>query len=167
MDLLSNQSRVTRMYYNAQSNNRTSQSVPAKYSATLSKPLISDPNNGWNLAINRFRIPLSGIPLTPDNIPFQTWQVALGYSAEGTTTYKSAYVPQYGEKFSSLYDYVLNTNASGVSFITKGTYLNGIFTSVSSFTLGPLTGTPIMASNGTYIAVGATGTTKITISFFF
>ena len=60
MNYLSDQPRVTRLYYNAQVHNRTTQSEEAKYSATLSKALISDPNNGWNLAINRFRIPLAG-----------------------------------------------------------------------------------------------------------
>jgi hypothetical protein len=72
-----------REYYNAAYFNDSGQNQQAKYSTSLLKPLLKEPGN-WKLAINRMRIPLSGIPLSKNNIPYQTWEVGLSYKKTST-----------------------------------------------------------------------------------
>ena len=83
-----------REYYNAAYFNQSGISQIAKYEVALLKPFFTDPDR-WKLAINRFRVPLSGIPLTSHNIPFEMWQVGLGYLNGVQTTIELAYVPQF------------------------------------------------------------------------
>jgi hypothetical protein len=71
-----------REYFNATYYNNSGETQNAKYDTTLLKPFFNDPDK-WKLAINRMRIPLSGIPLTKNNIPFEQWQVGLSYQNNG------------------------------------------------------------------------------------
>jgi hypothetical protein len=83
-----------REYFNAEFFNLSEDTVPATYSTTLLKPMIHNPEK-YIMCINRFRLPLSGIPLTRNGIPFQQWQVGLGYQNAGAgTVFKPVYVPQ-------------------------------------------------------------------------
>lgn len=66
----------------------------SRYSTTLLKPLFGDPDH-WKLAINRAVVPLSGMPLTANNIPFLEWQIGLGFYDGSTYTTILSYVPQY------------------------------------------------------------------------
>ena len=102
--MFSNELRTTRFYYNAQSHNRTNSTVSAVYQDTQLKDLFRD-TSSYDLAINRFRVPLN-MPLTPNNIPFQKWQVGLSYTStvDGTTTIELAYVPQYNQQSELCFD---------------------------------------------------------------
>lgn len=88
-----------REYFNATYFNNSGQNQIARYDTTLLKPFFPNPDQ-WKLAINRMRVPLSGIPLTKNNIPFQAWQVGLGYTTSKTTVPDDfqAYVPQVNQK---------------------------------------------------------------------
>lgn len=88
-----------REYFNASYFNQSGQNQLAKYETTLLKPFFHDPDK-WKLAINRMRVPLSGIPLTRNNIPFQQWLVGLDYRpvASGTGGQSTTeYVKQYNQ----------------------------------------------------------------------
>lgn len=127
-----------REYFNASYFNQTGQNQIAKYDTTLLKPLFNDPDK-WKLAINRFRIPLSGIPLTKNNIPFETWEVGVGYQPSAndwTTSY--SYVPQYNPQTTSNINQLNGINYLGNSY----TYLsNSGFTQTSTnFTSGNVFG---------------------------
>ena len=86
-----------REYFNTAYFNTTGTDQLAKYETTLLKPFFNNPDK-WKLAINRARVPLNGIPLTGNNIPFEQWGVALYYQTDNTGTGKhlsEAFVPQY------------------------------------------------------------------------
>jgi hypothetical protein len=112
-----------REYYNAAYFNNSGQTQQAKYSTTLLKPLLKDTGN-WKLAINRMRIPLSGIPLTKKNIPFQSWLCGINYTTSATDTGYSGVsnVKQYGQYTQS--DYIsisINNNLEWEQWIiTQG-----------------------------------------------
>ena len=104
-----------RLYFNVEITNSTTQNILAKSETTLLKPLFRDPEN-WDLCINRFRLPLNGIPLTRNNIPFEQWQVSLGFYNNSQWTYKSSYVPQYNPAYNTLLTptaYALSHGANG------------------------------------------------------
>jgi len=88
-----------REYLNITYFNQSGTNQIAKYETTLLKPLFHDPNK-WQLAVNRFRIPLSGIPLTSNNIPFNQWQIGFTYQTQAGTPLNDVfkYVPQYNQK---------------------------------------------------------------------
>jgi len=90
-----------RLYFNVEITNNTTENILAKSETTLLKPLFRDPEN-WDLCINRFRLPLNGIPLTRNNIPFEQWQVSLGFYNNSQWTYKSSYVPQYNPAYKTV-----------------------------------------------------------------
>ena len=69
-----------REYFNATYFNNSGTIQQAKYQTSFLKPFLNDPDK-WKLAINRMRVPLSGIPLTRNNIPFEQWQVGLQYNS--------------------------------------------------------------------------------------
>jgi hypothetical protein len=84
-----------REYFNASYFNKSGTTQIAKYETTLLKPFFQDPDQ-WKLAINRFRLPLSAIPLTKNNIPHRQWQIGIQYSPlDGTPTSDVEYVKQY------------------------------------------------------------------------
>lgn len=86
-----------REYFNATYFNNSGQNQIAKYDTTLLKPFFNDPDK-WKLSINRMRVPLSGIPLTKNNIPFEQWQVGLGYFNGTQQQVEYAYVEQVNQK---------------------------------------------------------------------
>lgn len=90
-----------REYYNAAYFNKSGSNQIAKYEATLLKPFFNDPDK-WKLAINRFRVPLSAIPLNANNIPFEQWQVGIGFNSSTITRNAFDFVPQYNQKFQSI-----------------------------------------------------------------
>jgi len=93
-----------REYFNAQYFNNSGQNQIARYDTTLLKPFFKNPDQ-WKLAINRMRVPLSGIPLTKNNIPFQQWQVGIKFQRSYTDTLEindEAYVPQFNASTSVL-----------------------------------------------------------------
>jgi hypothetical protein len=119
-----------REYFNASYFNQSGQNQLAKYETTLLKPFFHDPDK-WKLAINRMRVPLSGIPLTRNNIPFQQWLVGLDYRpvASGTGGQSTTeYVEQYNQSTTNQYTTYSINNSLGVE-----TYL---LTSSSSTLLG-------------------------------
>lgn len=93
-----------REYFNATYFNNSGQNQIARYDTTLLKPFFNDPDK-WKLAINRMRVPLSGIPLTKNNIPFEQWQVGLGYFNGTQQQVEYAYVEQINPKTESLDTY--------------------------------------------------------------
>ncbi|MBS1738893.1 MAG: hypothetical protein JSS98_20265 [Bacteroidetes bacterium] len=101
-----------REYFNASYFNKSGSKQIAKYETTLLKPFFNDPDK-WQLAINRFRVPLSGIPLTRNNIPFQKWQVGLYYHNGSTSQVENLYVPQYNLQLSQPIDNYLNLASGG------------------------------------------------------
>ena len=72
-----NTERTERIYFNVEITNQSNVNVQAKADIVLQKPLFREPQR-YDLCINRFRLPLNGIPLTRDNIPFQ--QCILNYT---------------------------------------------------------------------------------------
>ena len=96
------QDRMKKIYYNCEITNPTTSSIEAKYSAGLLKPIIDNPLK-YNINVNRFRLPLNGVPLSRNNIPFQQWQASLGYFDPNSNQwqYSTNYVPQYNPKIVS------------------------------------------------------------------
>jgi hypothetical protein len=97
-----------REYFNATYFNNSGVIQNAKYDTTLLKPFFNDPDK-WKLAINRMRVPLSGIPLTKNNIPFHKWEVGLGFTTSKTTTIDEfqSYVPQLNGGITKETEYVI------------------------------------------------------------
>lgn len=95
-----------REYFNCQYFNQTNQNQNAKYETTLLKPFFNDPDK-WQLAINRFRVPVSTIPLTANNIPFNKWQVGIAYQTSNSSNISSEIntVLQYNQKYDEIYEY--------------------------------------------------------------
>lgn len=105
-----------REYYNATYFNNSGANQIARYDTTLLKPFFPNPDQ-WKLAINRMRVPLSGIPLTRNNIPFQQWQVGLDYRpvASGTGGFNTVeYVEQYNQSTSNQYITYSINNSLGI-----------------------------------------------------
>jgi hypothetical protein len=101
-----------REYFNATYFNNSGQNQIAKYDTTLLKPFFNDPDK-WKLAINRMRVPLSAIPLTKNNIPFNQWEVGLYYSNSGVTKTIKTFVDQYNPTvITSETAYIINNNES-------------------------------------------------------
>lgn len=99
-----------REYFNAGYFNTTGEQQIAKYETVLLKPFFNNPDE-WKLAINRFRVPTSSIPLTANNIPFEQWQVGLGYYDNAQDEIDFSYVPQINPATASIVDdYVISTN---------------------------------------------------------
>jgi len=88
-----------REYFNASYFNKSGRNQAAKYETRLLKPFFNDPDK-WVLAINRMRVPLSGIPLTRNNIPFEQWQVGLSFQRSGGLNFLSdfEYVKQFNRQ---------------------------------------------------------------------
>jgi hypothetical protein len=109
-----------REYFNAAYFNQTTTTQVAKYETTLLKPFFNNPDK-WKLAINRARVPLSAIPLTSHNIPFEKWQVGLNYQTSNVganAQYSGAFVPQYNPKFvSGAVAYNIDNNLKMVKYI--------------------------------------------------
>jgi len=109
-----------REYFNATYFNNSGQNQIARYDTTLLKPFFNDPDK-WKLAINRMRVPLSGIPLTRNNIPFEQWEVGLYYQTdnEGAGQQEDIqFVPQINPKSETLDTYFnlsSNYNSQDVS----------------------------------------------------
>jgi hypothetical protein len=109
-----------REYFNATYFNNSGQNQIARYDTTLLKPFFNDPDK-WKLAINRMRVPLSGIPLTKNNIPFETWQVGLGYTSSSANIPDDfqSYVPQINEKILTHPQYFNIVCTDNASLVTK------------------------------------------------
>jgi hypothetical protein len=145
-----------REYFNTAYFNTTGTDQLAKYETTLLKPFFNNPDK-WKLSINRARVPLNGIPLTANNIPFNQWWVALYFQTDKTGTGKylsESYVPQYNQAFETgNYAYNINTNLEmeiilgySTGFKVYKTYPTQNTTTINS--LGQ-TISPIMAVIGT------------------
>ena len=157
-----NTQQTKREYFNAEITNTTQTNVLAKYETTLLKPLIST-TQGWDLCINRFRLPLSGIPLSVKNIPFQQWEVSLGFKNNGSWTYSSAYVPQYNATISTSSHIALVNTSSG------NQALDGIITSIGQFSvdntqqLPVVVGAPLGVGTVTNTLYSSIGSTQVLI----
>lgn len=81
-------------FYNIDVHNDTDVPVKASYETQLLKSMLENPHN-WEVAIARFRVPLTLIPLTELNIPYRQWRVGMSFTNEGTTTSDAEYVGQY------------------------------------------------------------------------
>ena len=80
-------------YFNISDFNLGGVPTPAKVSLTTTMPLYNRiPRGSLDMAVARFRIPLSGVPLTQHNIPFQQWAVGLQYQSNPVDF---EFVPQY------------------------------------------------------------------------
>lgn len=88
--------KTQRYYFNAEFINNSGQLKDARYDAQLIYPLLDHPNE-YDLCINRARIDLAGIPLNlgDTNIPFEGWEVSLGFNDETQWYYTNAFVPQF------------------------------------------------------------------------
>ncbi|OYZ34476.1 MAG: hypothetical protein B7Y30_06500 [Campylobacterales bacterium 16-40-21] len=107
--------------------------------------------------MNRFRLPLSGIPLSKNNIPFQQWEVALGYydSVTSTWNYQSAYVPQYNPKMDNITSYVFANTPNGYE-IVEGQLVNGVYSVTSTFLFTEQSsGYPVVTGNVNYVIVSS------------
>ena len=96
-----------REYFNCQYFNQTNTTQIAKYETTLLKPFFNDPDK-WKLAINRFRVPISSIPLTANNIPVNRWKVGIAYqknSSGSGLTFDEEVVQQYNQVFDEIYKF--------------------------------------------------------------
>jgi hypothetical protein len=128
--------RTTRLYFNTEITNQTNQNVLAKSDIILQKPLFRNPQQ-FDLCINRFRLPLNGIPLTRDNIPFQQWQVALGFNTDGIWNYETAYVPQYNPQSQTQQNiYCLNSNVENETVSSLNPYTITSTTPLANGTYG-------------------------------
>jgi len=110
-----NNERTERIYFNVEITNQSNVNIQAKADIVLQKPLFRVPQM-YDLCINRFRLPLNGIPLTRDNIPFQQWQVSLGYYANNQWNYQNTFVPQYNPAYKTIYTptaYALSHGSNG------------------------------------------------------
>lgn len=92
-----------REYFNAAYFNQSGETQQAKYETTLLKPFFTNPDE-WKISINRARFPTSLIPLTGNNIPFQQWQVGLGYYNGTQGEIDLSYVPQVNPAVGAFYN---------------------------------------------------------------
>jgi len=106
-----------REYFNASYFNQSGATQVAKYETTLLKPFFHDPDK-WKLSINRLRVPLSGIPLTKNNIPFNQWQVGVGYFNGTQQQIELQYVPQINPQTTTQYSYYNISNNNKIQTIT-------------------------------------------------
>lgn len=130
-----------REYFNASYFNNSGENQIARYDTTLLKPFFPNPDQ-WKLAINRMRVPLSSIPLTKNNIPFQEWQVGIQYQKDknGANLTKSfRYVPQFNPKFTLRYKYYNLADAGQLqlSLINPTSVLSTTQLSNTSYTVLP------------------------------
>jgi len=107
-------SKTQRYYFNVEFINNTRQLQDARYDAQLIYPLLDHPNE-YDICINRARIDLAGIPLNlgGQNIPFQQWEVSLGYYDGTNWNYKNSFVPQFNPKIITTNNYY-SINQDGV-----------------------------------------------------
>jgi len=142
-------SKTERLYFNAEFINNTGTLQDARYDAQLIYPLLDKPNE-YDICINRFRIDLAGIPLNlgNKNIPFNQWEVSLGFYDSNTWVYFNAFVPQFQPK-QITYNYLYNITTSEIQ------KLDADFNIVEST---PISGGAVNGStfdtvyNGTYYA---------------
>jgi len=92
-----------REYFNAAYFNQSGETQQAKYETTLLKPFFNNPDE-WKISINRARFPTSLIPLTGNNIPFEQWQVGLGYYSGSQGEIDLAYVHQINPSIGNFYN---------------------------------------------------------------
>jgi hypothetical protein len=164
-----------REYFNASYFNNSGNTQIAKYDTTLLKPFFEDPDK-WKLAINRMRIPLSGIPLTKNNIPRRQWQVGLSYQPTQSTQLVSdvEYVKQYNgvpvtvqtlnvasTTNISIYDNTFTDQFSSVNFVANnlGTFLIPAYDNINGGTLYYGQSVNVVESEGIFIISSSTGQT--------
>ena len=142
--------KMKKIYYNCEIVNQTSNNIEASYSASLLKPILDNPMQ-YNLNVNRFRLPMGGIPLTENNIQaFEKYEVGIGYTNNGVTNYATAFVPQYNQTTKQL-QYVLSIDSGGNSLLNQIVLPNTV---VETINLGNLGANPIMRTVlGTYIFI--------------
>ena len=161
MNLL-HQDKTKRIFYNAEIINNGTTPIKAEYDVQLLKPLIDNSLEDWTLNINRFRLPLYNIPLTTHNIPFQQWQVSLGYNTDGDSwMYNSAFVPQYNQKLASVSAYVMESNGSQ-NIIARGKPSQGSFNQTSnSANIG--SGQIVSCGNQQFLVCSLTNSSTVSI----
>jgi hypothetical protein len=148
--------RMRNEFYNAEIINESVNDIECKYNAILSAPLLENPEN-YNVAVNRFRVPITSIPLTKNNIPFKKWQVQLGYNDNNLWNYNNQYVPQLNEKNDGTNAYMFVNTSTGYKFV-RDAMNNNSCTRVQSidFTY-PSNEYPLSSSNSKFIAVSFVG----------
>lgn len=142
-------------YYNFQYVNSSDQNVVAQKSDTTLIELFKNPDN-YLVNIQRFEIDTRGLPLTNNNIPFEQWQISLGYNAsfvggkkklssagklvgkkrkakklfktttEDGWTYVTATVPQYNPRVQLDADYILSNGNVTAYSTVTGTQIGTI-----------------------------------------
>lgn len=117
-----------REYYNCQYFNNSGSDQNARYSVQLLKPFFMNPNK-WQLAINRASVPLS-MPLTHNNIPFNTWQIGIQYysGSSGNTSTDLEYVQQFNQQ-------TINTNLNQLISIDHNVNSYTIKDNTTNYTL--------------------------------
>lgn len=156
--------RMEKIYYNCEIINQTTSPVDAKYNVSLLKSIINDPTR-YNINVNRFRLPLNGIPLSQNNIPFQKWEVGLGYLDPNTNqwSYKTGYVPQYNETFENIGAFVFAKNGNNLE-IVEGQLNNGAFTVINTLPFTqPSNQSPLSTGNINYLIVAFVGLLNVYI----
>ena len=145
------------IHYNVEIPNQTNSDIQAKYDVTLLRPLLSNPGE-YYCAIERFRLPIAKIPLTRDNIPYNAWQVAIGFNENNTWYYDIEYVPQYNP-VNIQCDYLLNLSG-GIAYINT---LNPSNTIIENFEMGNYGSNPQLQTSGTYVYIANIGAKAIGI----
>ena len=155
-------------FYNAEIINNTSNDIECKYNAILSAPLLDVPQD-YNVAVNRFHVPITSIPLTKKNIPFKSWQVSLSYNDTNSWNSDSQYVPQWNEKTDNTNTLMFvntSTNSNPTYKFVRDSMIisNTSCEQVQSFDFTyPSNSYPLSSSNTNFIAVSFIGTHDIFI----
>lgn len=100
-------------FYNIDVSNSSTQAQIASFSLTTSLALLEQQQK-WQIGVARFRVPLTGVPLTQHNIPFQRWRVGLGFTGHPTAY---AWVQQYNQQSGIPFQYFLNSAEAGTQSI--------------------------------------------------
>lgn len=116
-----------REYFNATYFNNSGQNQIARYDTTLLKPFFPNPDQ-WKLAINRMRVPLSGIPLTRNNIPFEQWQVGIEFNNSTVVGNALEFVPQFNQK-TAITNKTYNVNGQQIQRVNNDLQLSEILES--------------------------------------
>lgn len=121
-----NSTRMKKIYYNVEIINDTTQPINASYQVGLLTAIIKEPLK-YNINVNRFRLPLNSVPLSRKNLPFQEWNVGIGYSVNQDNNFSNVIetVRQIDETILQLSTYLfLDNTANGFNLATENNFNN-------------------------------------------
>ena len=149
-----------REYFNATYFNKSGQNQIAKYETTLLKPFFQDPDK-WKLAINRFRVPISQVPLTSYNVPFNAWEVGIQYatSAGDAGTEQFEYVQQYNPITQTDYLYENLASYSNYQLATTQPYVIKQFATIPNIDYSVLPVVDSTNNTNTFFVLNTNGYT--------